>query len=48
MKPITVFFRRSSTFVTTIFVTAFAFELTFDGISEKLWDQANKGVSQNY
>ncbi|KAI8836580.1 cytochrome b-c1 complex subunit 9 [Chytridium lagenaria] len=37
------FFRRSSTYILTIVGAAFAFEIGFDSVSERLWDAANKG-----
>ncbi|KAI8925850.1 cytochrome b-c1 complex subunit 9 [Entophlyctis helioformis] len=38
-----VFFKRSSSYVATIFATAFVYELAFDGLTDKLWDNVNKG-----
>ncbi|KAK6097776.1 Cytochrome b-c1 complex subunit 9 [Batrachochytrium dendrobatidis] len=29
----------------TIFATAFIYELSFDGLSDRMWDSVNKGVS---
>ncbi|RIA92561.1 cytochrome b-c1 complex subunit 9, partial [Glomus cerebriforme] len=37
------FFRRNSVFLTGIFATAFAFEMTFDTITDRWWDRVNKG-----
>ncbi|KAI8914644.1 cytochrome b-c1 complex subunit 9 [Gorgonomyces haynaldii] len=37
------FYRRASSYVGTIFVGAFLFEIAFDGLSDRLFDQANKG-----
>lgn len=39
------FVKRNSVFIATIFVTAFAFEMTFDQTTDRLWDNINKGVS---
>jgi ubiquinol-cytochrome c reductase subunit 9 len=39
-----LFFKKSSTFVASIFVSAFAFEMAFDSVSDKIWDSLNKGV----
>ncbi|KAJ5216236.1 uncharacterized protein N7498_002643 [Penicillium cinerascens] len=35
--------RRNAVFLTTIFAGAFAFELTFDTASNKIWDTWNAG-----
>ncbi|KAI9498360.1 cytochrome b-c1 complex subunit 9 [Zychaea mexicana] len=37
------FFRKNSTFVATIFASAIAFEVGFDSLSDKIWDDVNKG-----
>ena len=39
-----VFFRKSSSFVATIFASAFVFEMAFDTFSDYAWDSLNKGV----
>eukprot|EP00842_Homolaphlyctis_polyrhiza_P006422 jgi/Hompol1/6781/HPOL_005100-RA len=39
----TVFFKRSSSFLVTIFASAFVLDVAFDGFSNKLWDYANQG-----
>ncbi|BCS15927.1 hypothetical protein ALUC_80134S [Aspergillus luchuensis] len=36
--------RRNAVYLTTIFASAFAFELTFDTASNKVWDSFNRGV----
>ncbi|KAL2916144.1 Cytochrome b-c1 complex subunit 9 [Polyrhizophydium stewartii] len=38
-----VFFRRSSSYLATIFATAFVAEIAIDGFSDRLWDAANRG-----
>ena len=38
-------FRRSSTFMVTIFVGAFVFERVFDDGMDRLWERMNQGVS---
>lgn len=38
-------FRRSSTFMVTIFVGAFVFERVFDDGMDRLWERINQGVS---
>ncbi|GJJ75487.1 ubiquinol-cytochrome c reductase subunit 9 [Entomortierella parvispora] len=35
--------KRNSIFLTTIFVTAFAAEMAFDSVSDRIWDNINKG-----
>ncbi|KAF9933894.1 hypothetical protein FBU30_004062 [Linnemannia zychae] len=35
--------KRNSIFLTTIFVTAFATEMVFDSVSDRIWDNLNKG-----
>ncbi|KAI2787625.1 Cytochrome b-c1 complex subunit 9 [Penicillium oxalicum] len=35
--------RRNAVFLTTIFAGAFAFELSFDTASNKIWDAWNSG-----
>ncbi|KAF9976236.1 hypothetical protein BGZ73_008943 [Actinomortierella ambigua] len=35
--------KRNSIFLTTIFVSAFAMEMAFDTISDRIWDNINKG-----
>ncbi|KAF9282295.1 hypothetical protein BGZ68_006081 [Mortierella alpina] len=35
--------KRNSVFLTTIFVSAFAAEMAFDTISDRVWDNINKG-----
>ncbi|KAJ5438485.1 Cytochrome b-c1 complex subunit 9, partial [Penicillium daleae] len=35
--------RRNAVFLTTIFAGAFAFELSFDTASNKIWDTLNAG-----
>ncbi|KAJ5899216.1 hypothetical protein N7495_003960 [Penicillium taxi] len=37
------FIRRNAVFLTTIFAGAFAFELTYDTASNKIWDSINAG-----
>ncbi|KAK5666206.1 Cytochrome b-c1 complex subunit 9 [Batrachochytrium dendrobatidis] len=37
------FFKKSSSFMATIFATAFIYELSFDGLSDRMWDSVNKG-----
>lgn len=39
------FFKRNSVYVTTIFASAIAFEMGFDTVTDKVWDDLNKGVS---
>ncbi|CAG8510492.1 2407_t:CDS:2 [Ambispora leptoticha] len=36
-------FRRNSVFLVGIFATAFTFELVFDTVADKVWDNLNKG-----
>ncbi|KLJ09810.1 hypothetical protein EMPG_14761 [Blastomyces silverae] len=36
-------FRRNTTFLTSMFVGAFAFEIAFDSISDRIFDSINKG-----
>ncbi|TGZ83004.1 ubiquinol-cytochrome C reductase [Ascodesmis nigricans] len=38
-----VLFRRNYVFVGAVFASAFAFEMGFDTISDKVWDNLNKG-----
>lgn len=38
-------FKKNSVFVTTIFAGAIAFEVGFDTLADKVWDNLNKGVS---
>ncbi|KAF9408356.1 hypothetical protein BGZ94_002341 [Podila epigama] len=35
--------KRNSIFLTTIFVSAFAAEMVFDSVSDRIWDNLNKG-----
>lgn len=42
------FVKKNSVFVTTIFVSAFAFEVAFDTTTSKVWDNLNKGVSARH
>ncbi|GLA52564.1 qcr9 subunit 9 of the ubiquinol cytochrome-c reductase complex [Aspergillus niger] len=35
--------RRNAVYLTTIFASAFAFELAFDTASNKVWDSFNRG-----
>ncbi|KAF8947857.1 hypothetical protein BGZ47_007525 [Haplosporangium gracile] len=35
--------KRNSIFLTTIFVSAFAAEMAFDSVSDRIWDNINKG-----
>ncbi|KAG0001557.1 hypothetical protein BGZ79_004500 [Entomortierella chlamydospora] len=35
--------KRNSIFLTTIFVSAFAVEMAFDTVSDRIWDNINKG-----
>ncbi|EAS35754.3 ubiquinol-cytochrome c reductase subunit 9 [Coccidioides immitis RS] len=35
--------RRNAVFLSTIFVGAFAFEIAFDTVSNRVWDTINKG-----
>ncbi|CRG90746.1 hypothetical protein PISL3812_07791 [Talaromyces islandicus] len=37
------FFQRNAVFLTTIFASAFAFEIAFDSASNKIWDSINQG-----
>jgi ubiquinol-cytochrome c reductase subunit 9 len=39
------FVKKNSVFMTTIFVSAFAFEVAFDTTTSRVWDNLNKGVS---
>ncbi|CAO3668331.1 unnamed protein product [Rhizopus stolonifer] len=39
----TTLFKKNSAFVTSIFAGAIAFEVGFDTLSTKVWDEANKG-----
>ncbi|KAI9025064.1 ubiquinol-cytochrome c reductase core subunit 9 QCR9 [Phycomyces blakesleeanus] len=36
-------FKKNSVFVTSIFVGAIGFEMAFDTVSDKVWDNVNKG-----
>ncbi|KAA6413430.1 MAG: ubiquinol-cytochrome c reductase subunit 9 [Lasallia pustulata] len=36
-------FRKNVVFLSAVFVSAFAFEIGFDTLSNKLWDARNKG-----
>ncbi|MCJ1297985.1 hypothetical protein MMC08_000774 [Hypocenomyce scalaris] len=36
-------FRKNVVFLSAVFTGAFAFEITFDTLSNKLWDARNKG-----
>ncbi|KAI5799951.1 cytochrome b-c1 complex subunit 9 [Geopyxis carbonaria] len=36
-------FRRNYVFIGTVFVSAFAFEMVFDTVSDRVWDNLNKG-----
>ncbi|CAO3650528.1 unnamed protein product [Cunninghamella blakesleeana] len=36
-------FKRNSVFVTSVFVSAIAFEVVYDSASDKIWDNLNKG-----
>ncbi|KAG5294480.1 UQCRX/QCR9 like ubiquinol-cytochrome C reductase family protein [Histoplasma ohiense] len=36
-------FRRNTTFLGSIFIGAFAFEMAFDSISNRIFDSLNKG-----
>lgn len=40
--------KRNSIFLTTIFVSAFAAEMVFDSVSDRIWDNLNKGVRLSY
>ncbi|KAK1149152.1 qcr9 subunit 9 of the ubiquinol cytochrome-c reductase complex [Aspergillus melleus] len=35
--------RRNAVFLTTIFASAFAFEIAFDSASNSIWDTINRG-----
>ncbi|KAF8982388.1 hypothetical protein BGZ46_001350 [Entomortierella lignicola] len=35
--------KRNSVFLTTIFVSAFVAEMAFDTVSDRIWDNINKG-----
>lgn len=37
--------KKNSVFITTIFASAFAFEVAFDTTTSRVWDNLNKGVS---
>lgn len=39
------FFKKNSVFVTSIFASAVVFEVAFDNVTDKIWDDLNKGVS---
>ncbi|KAI9300747.1 cytochrome b-c1 complex subunit 9 [Cunninghamella echinulata] len=36
-------FKKNSVFVTSIFVSAIAFEVAYDSTTSKIWDNLNKG-----
>ncbi|KAI8049703.1 cytochrome b-c1 complex subunit 9 [Syncephalis plumigaleata] len=36
-------FRRNSVFLTSIFVGAFAFEIGYDGLTDRIWRRLNEG-----
>lgn len=38
-------FKKNSVFISSIFVGAIAFEMGYDTLSTKVWDNVNKGVS---
>ncbi|KAI9017840.1 cytochrome b-c1 complex subunit 9 [Gaertneriomyces semiglobifer] len=38
-----VFFKKSSNFVAGIFAAAFAFEIAFDSVTDRVWDSLNRG-----
>ncbi|OBT66670.1 hypothetical protein VE03_03911 [Pseudogymnoascus sp. 23342-1-I1] len=38
-----LFVRRNYVFLGTVFAGAFAFEMTFDSVTDSLWDNINKG-----
>lgn len=38
-------FKKNSVFVTTIFASALVFNMGFDTVTDKIWDDLNKGVS---
>ncbi|KAF9581325.1 hypothetical protein BGW38_001703 [Lunasporangiospora selenospora] len=40
--------KRNSIFLTTIFVSAFAAEMVFDSVSDRIWDNINKGRGKTY
>ncbi|KAH8689550.1 putative ubiquinol-cytochrome C reductase complex, subunit X [Talaromyces proteolyticus] len=37
------FFQRNAVYLTSIFAGAFAFEIAFDSVSNKVWDSINRG-----
>jgi len=37
------FFKRNSVFVTTIFLSAFTFSMTYDVVTSAWWDAHNRG-----
>lgn len=37
--------RRNAVYFGAIFAGAFAFEIAFDNLSDRVWDNVNKGVS---
>ena len=39
----TIFMKRNSAFVATIFAGAFVAEIGFDGVSDGLWNRINQG-----
>jgi ubiquinol-cytochrome c reductase subunit 9 len=40
----TTVFKKNSVFVTTVFAGAIAFEVGFDTLASRVWDDMNKGV----
>ncbi|KAG0175118.1 hypothetical protein DFQ28_005029 [Apophysomyces sp. BC1034] len=36
-------FKKNSVFITTIFASALVFEVGFDSVTNKVWDDLNKG-----
>ncbi|KAL2358445.1 cytochrome b-c1 complex subunit 9, partial [Cryomyces antarcticus] len=36
-------FKRNTVFLATVFLGAFAFEITFDTASSRIWDTINRG-----
>ncbi|RHZ57926.1 cytochrome b-c1 complex subunit 9 [Aspergillus thermomutatus] len=41
--PVLGLIRRNAVYLTTIFASAFAFEMAFDTTSNKIWDSMNRG-----
>ncbi|KAL4895427.1 ubiquinol-cytochrome C reductase [Aspergillus ambiguus] len=41
--PVLGLIRRNAVYLTTIFASAFAFEITYDTASNKIWDAMNRG-----